>query len=302
MIKYRAFIQVVESGSITKAAKALGYSQPGISYMIDCLEKEMGFPLLVRSKDNVKPTKDGERVLYHCKQIVNSEDDLMETVRAISGLMDGTVFIASQNSMLVNIVPLILARFNESFSGVTVNLSELPFHAFAEVLQSGDVDLGFMSEAKIKGFKFFPLFYDPLCVIMHKNHPFARYEKIPASVLNGCDFILPTKGWDDTVQMVQDEYPFQANIRYEVASDTAGIALTAQNQGVYIMSNLQTSMLPPEVTHREFEEDICRTMGYTVKTLKNATPALTEFVRITESTVKEIVESESNLLRPITEK
>ena len=87
-----------------------------------------------------------------------------------------------------------------------------------------------------------------------------------------------------------------------MASDTAGIALTAQNQGVYIMSNLQTSLLPPEVTFREFEEDICRTMGYTVKTLKNATPALTEFVRITESTVKEIVRNESNLLRPIPEK
>ena len=115
MIKYRAFIQVVESGSITKAARVLGYSQPGISYMIDSLEKEMGFPLLIRSKDKVQPTKDGARVLYHCKQIVNSEDDLKETVRAINGLMDGTIFIASQNSMMVNIVPQIISRFSRSF-------------------------------------------------------------------------------------------------------------------------------------------------------------------------------------------
>ena len=53
MIKYRAFIQVVESGSITKAAKVLGYSQPGISYMIDSLEKEMGFPLLIYSDEKL---------------------------------------------------------------------------------------------------------------------------------------------------------------------------------------------------------------------------------------------------------
>ena len=299
MIKYRAFIQVIESGSITKAAKELGYSQPGISYMIDSLEKEMGFPLLIRSKDRVQPTKDGARVLYHCKQIVNSEDDLKETVRAINGLMDGTIYIASQNSMLISVVPSILSRFSSVYSAITVNLSELPFSAFPEEFRSGEIDLGFMSQAKIKGFEFHPLFEDPLCVIMHKDHPFARYKKIPISALNGCDFIRPIGGWDDTVQIVQKASPFQANVRYEVASDTAAISLTAENQGIYIMSNMQTLMLPPNVIFREFEENYCRVMGFTVKSLKNATPALAEFIRTTKTVVKEFVARESNLLRPI---
>lgn len=299
MIKYRAFIAVVETGSITKAAKALGYSQPGISYMIDTLEKEIGFPLLIRSKESVQPTKDGARILYHCKQIVNSEDDLKETAKAISGLMEGTLYIASQNSMLVNIVPHIISRFTSSFSGISVNLQELPFDAFPAQFQSGDIDMGFLSEKKIKGFEFHPLFKDPLCLIMHRDHPFARYSKISAEKLNGCDFIMPVSGWDDTVRMVHNQYPFSANIRYEVASDTAGIALTAENQGVYIMSNLQTSLLPDQVVYRPFEENYSRTMGYMVKTLKNATPALSEFVRTTEHVVKEIVAAESNLLLPV---
>ena len=299
MIKYRAFIAVVETGSITKAAKALGYSQPGISYMIDTLEKEIGFPLLIRSKESVQPTKDGARILYHCKQIVNSEDDLKETAKAINGLMEGTLYIASQNSMLVNVVPHIISRFTRSFSGISVNLQELPFDAFAPQFQSGDIDMGFMSERKLKGFEFHPLFKDPLCLIMHREHPFARYKKVPAGMLNGCDFIMPVTGWDDTVKMVQAQCPFQANIRYEVASDTAGIALTAENQGVYIMSNLQTSLLPGSVVYRPFEEDYFRIMGYMVKTLKNATPALSEFVKITEHVVKEYLSAESNLLLPV---
>lgn len=299
MIKYRAFIEVVETGSITKAAKNLGYSQPGISYMIDSLEKEIGFPLLIRSKDNVQPTKDGERILYHCKQIVNNEDDLLETAKAINGLMEGTLYVASQNSMLVNVVPRIISRFAKSFSGITVNLTELPFESFASQFKSGDIDMGFMSQMKLKGFEFHPLFRDPLCLIMHKDHPFARYEKIPAANLNGCDFIMPIAGWDDTVKMVLEKCPFTANIRYEVASDTAGIALTAENQGVYIMSNLQTSLLPEYVVYRPFEEDYSRTMGYMVKSIKNATPALMEFIKTTDHVVREFVEEESNLLAPV---
>jgi len=298
MIKYRAFIEVVETGSITKAAKKLGYSQPGISYMIDTLEKEIGFPLLVRSKDNVQPTKDGERILYHCKQIVNNEDDLLETAKAINGLMEGTIYIASQNSMLVNIVPHIISRFTKGFSGITVNLEELPYDSFDQYFQRGDIDMGFMSEKKLKGFEFHPLFKDPLCLIMHKDHPFTRYQKIPAANLNGCDFIMPMAGWDDTVKMVMENAPFTANIRYEVASDTAAIALTAENQGVYIMSNLQTSLLPKDVVFRPFKEDYFRTMGYMVKTIKNATPALSEFIKTTEHVVKEIVTQE-DLLLPI---
>lgn len=299
MIKYRAFIEVVETGSITKAAKKLGYSQPGISYMIDSLEKEIGFPLLIRGKDNVQPTKDGARILYHCKQIVNNEDDLLETAKAINGLMEGTIYLASQNSMLVNIVPHIISCFAKSFSGITVNLEELPFDSFSSYFQRGDIDMGFLSQMKLKGFEFHPLFKDPLCLIMHKDHPFARYERIPAANLNGCDFIMPISGWDDTVQMVMAKSPFTANIRFEVASDTAAIALTAENQGVYIMSNLQASLLPDNVVSRLFEEDYFRIMGYMVKTIKNATPALSEFIKTTEHVVAEFVEREETLLLPV---
>lgn len=64
------------------------------------------------------------------------------------------------------------------------------------------------------------------------------------------------------------------------------------------MSNLQTSTLPASVISREFEDNYCRTMGYTLKSLKNATPALAEFVRSAEKTVAEYVAAEHNLLMP----
>ena len=180
-----------------------------------------------------------------------------------------------------------------------MNLQELPFDAFPAQFQSGDIDMGFLSEKKIKGFEFHPLFKDPLCLIMHRDHPFARYSKISAENLNGCDFIMPVAGWDDTVRMVQNQYPFSANVRYEVASDTAAISLTAENQGVYIMSNLQASLLPENVVSRPFKEEYFRVMGYTVKTIKNATPALSEFIKTTEHVVAEYVAHEGNLLQPV---
>ena len=66
--KYMAFIKTVEYGSFTKAAKALSYSQPGISRMINDLEKEWKVSLLERSRLGVELTSDGMKILPYAKK------------------------------------------------------------------------------------------------------------------------------------------------------------------------------------------------------------------------------------------
>ena len=60
--KYRIFLQSVDSGSFSKVAEETGYTPSGIVHMMNTLESEMGFPLLVRSRRGVRLTPDGERV------------------------------------------------------------------------------------------------------------------------------------------------------------------------------------------------------------------------------------------------
>ena len=100
-IKYRAFIKSIEMNSISKAAEALGYSQPGISHMIESLEKEYGFPLLVRTRDSITPTENGKELLYYCRQIVQNEDALQDTISSINGMLSGTLRIGSFNGLLI---------------------------------------------------------------------------------------------------------------------------------------------------------------------------------------------------------
>lgn len=61
--KYMAFVKTIELGSFTKAAEALSYSQSAISRMIHDLEKEWKVSLLERSKNGVKLTSDGYKLL-----------------------------------------------------------------------------------------------------------------------------------------------------------------------------------------------------------------------------------------------
>ncbi|RZU51354.1 regulatory helix-turn-helix LysR family protein [Krasilnikovia cinnamomea] len=80
----RAFVATVEAGRMDRAAKALGYSQPAISYQINCLEQELGTRLFVRHPDGAQLTREGAMVL--------------PAARAVLSLVDGIRDAAAQQS------------------------------------------------------------------------------------------------------------------------------------------------------------------------------------------------------------
>lgn len=285
MIKYRAFIKVIETGNITKAAKELGYSQPGISHMINSLEKELGFQLLIRNRDFIQPTEDGKRILECCYKIINEENRLKETAQSINGVTSGTIRIGALNSMLVNFIPETVHEFSVKFPNIETIIHEFSVPELCEALQKGNIDIAFTTDDIPQGFEFLQLFEDPLCLAVHKNHPFAGYEIIPVSYLNGCDFIMPSPGWDELVTMIMKKHPFTPTTRHYVASDTVGISMVSASLGVFVISSLQKKLLSNDVVTVSFKEKITRKLGICVKSFKHVTPALSEFITVTHGMI-----------------
>lgn len=278
--KYQAFIRVAELGNITKAAKELGYSQPGVSHMLDALEDEFGFPLLVRSREAVIPTEEGKKLLYYCYQIVKNEALLQETAASVKGLTSGTLHIGALHSTLINFVPKIVRGFCNTYSNIEVHLHEHNIETMKEQLKNGRIDVAFTTDNVPKGFSFLPLFEDPICLIVHRDHPFAVYDKVPVSVLNGCDFIMPIPGWDDSVKSVQERAPFVPNIKHYTEGDTTGIHLAEENLGVFIIAKLEANLLPANVVAKELDGNFTRTIGICTKSFRHGSPAVKEFIRI----------------------
>lgn len=67
----RYFVEIVKSGSINQASKILYVAQPALSRTIASLERELGFPLLERSKHGVVPTTEGRTVYDDCLKILS---------------------------------------------------------------------------------------------------------------------------------------------------------------------------------------------------------------------------------------
>ena len=82
----RSFVTAVRAGSISRAATALGHTQPALSQQLRKLESAVGRPLLYRSPAGVSPTRAGEELLPYAERILSlSAQALTETGRALTG-------------------------------------------------------------------------------------------------------------------------------------------------------------------------------------------------------------------------
>jgi LysR family nitrogen assimilation transcriptional regulator len=87
----RYFVQVVEAGSISRAAALLHVTQPGLSKRIAELESALGAPLLRRGPGGVQPTEQGRALFIFAKRILQDIETLARELPAMSSEPVGTV-------------------------------------------------------------------------------------------------------------------------------------------------------------------------------------------------------------------
>lgn len=79
----RYFEAVARLGSINRAAKNMHISQPQLSHIIRNIEEEVGFALFMRTNQGSRLTREGERFLSHCTQILDEMDNLTHFINQV---------------------------------------------------------------------------------------------------------------------------------------------------------------------------------------------------------------------------
>jgi molybdenum-dependent DNA-binding transcriptional regulator ModE len=113
----RSFLTAVRAGSISRAAAALGNTQPALSQQLRKLERAVGRPLLNRSPSGVTPTRAGEELLPYAERILSlSAQALTEAGRALAGHCG----VGLLEDLAASHLPLALADLARLHPGVTL--------------------------------------------------------------------------------------------------------------------------------------------------------------------------------------
>ena len=120
--KYKALLAAVDMGSFSAAANKLGYTQSGLTHMMNALEDELGFSILQRGYFGVKLTPGGERIIPRIRELVNCEDALMNEINLVKSYGDNVIRVGAFSSLAGSILPAIVEKFNAEFPNVTLNI------------------------------------------------------------------------------------------------------------------------------------------------------------------------------------
>lgn len=138
--KYEAALAVVEMGSLKKAAESLGYTQTGVSYLINSLEEELGVELFVRNYGGTVLTAEGKLLLPYIRSVCNCENLLMNKVHEIKNLSSGLLRIGSFSSVHTNWLPAMVKEYQKHYPGVEVEMKCCDdYDRLEEMICSGEV-------------------------------------------------------------------------------------------------------------------------------------------------------------------
>lgn len=286
--KLEVLINAVDLGSITKAAKVMGFTQSGITKMIGSLEKEFGFPLLKRSRSGVVPSAEGERILPTIRAMLVHTDKLEKEISLIRQKKNSSIRVCAYTSMLMHWLPFIIKKFHEKLPDVAIEMSSCTLEGAYEKVESGEIDLAFASRQEYQGFEFVHLRDDPLLAIVPNSPEFTGLKVFPIKNYDNKDFIMPYYGFDKDIVRFFEHENVKPNIEPAYVDDPTVVFMVEHGMGISMLSELVMHGNKNDVISLPLLPAAHRELVICLKSLKNASPAVKVFVSSAVEAIDEI--------------
>jgi DNA-binding transcriptional LysR family regulator len=189
------FCKIVELGSFSKAAEALHLSQPTLTEHIKSLEDYLGVFVLDRLGREVLPTRAGE-ILYEYAQKMNDlNKEAEEEIKKFKGELKGELKVAASTIPGEYIVPGMLGRFREKFSGIHLSVMIEDTRRVITDILNNKIELGIVG-AKVEDQKleYYRFATDELILVAPNLAPWSEMRSITVERLKEIPMVLREEG------------------------------------------------------------------------------------------------------------
>lgn len=195
----RSFLVVAEELNFTKAAARLHLAQQALSAQIRQLEQELGVVLFDRTTRKVELTSAGRALLDKVPDALRQVDSALAGVKAETTSQLTLGLLATS---LLSFTPRLLRTFSAERPNVNVTIRNIPFNDPTGGVRDGQCDaalvwLPFTS----RDLACEALFPDERFAVLAADHPLARMDRIPATVLAQEPFV-----WVDDMDPVARDF------------------------------------------------------------------------------------------------
>jgi DNA-binding transcriptional LysR family regulator len=182
----KVFCDLAETESFTKAAQINAVTQSAVSQQISALERQFKSLLIERSKKKFRLTREGQVLYDYSKQIIQTYDSLHNKLAELKDIISGTIRVATIYSIGLHDLPPYIKRFMKSYPTVNIHVEYRRANQVYDDVLSNVVDLGLVAyPVKDSKLEIIPLRKEPLVLICHPQHPFAKQKAVKLKSLAG---------------------------------------------------------------------------------------------------------------------
>jgi molybdate transport repressor ModE-like protein len=239
---------IAETGSITGAARALGYSQPAISQHLQRAEARLSLPLVTRVGRSVRLTEAGQIVARHALTITSALDAASGELADLAGLRTGTVRLAAFPTASSTIVPRLFASLTKTHPGIQFSYVETEPPEAVALLREGSIDLAVTfsylhdpadpHKESANGLTVETLFNEEMVVVIPTNHPLAELPVVDVAALREEHWIAGCPRCRGHLMAVCEVAGFDPTISYETDNASAVVNIVANGLGVAMLPRL----------------------------------------------------------------
>ncbi len=191
-VQLRAFHHVAVSGGFSRAAAALGLTQPAISDQVRKLEEEYDVILFNRHKKQVSLTGAGQRLLEISRRMFEVEKQALELLSESRMLRSQSLRVVADSA---HHMLHILGRYRDRYPGVAMVVSAGNSEEVIAQLYDYEAEVGILGEIpRSRDFETIKLSSTPLIAFVSKDHPLGRRKSVTLAALCDQSMVLRERG------------------------------------------------------------------------------------------------------------
>jgi DNA-binding transcriptional LysR family regulator len=282
----KMFCDLAETESFTKAAQMSNVTQSAVSQQISSLERAFKSLLIERSKKKFRLTREGQVLYDYSKQIIQTYESLNSKLQELKDIISGTIRVATIYSIGLHDLPPYVKKFMKSYPTVNIHVEYRRANQVYEDVLSNTVDLGLVAyPVKDPKIEIIALRKEPLVLVCHPQHPFAKQKSVKLKALAGQKIIgfepdIPTRKALDKILKEHGveikhvmEFDNVETVKRAVEID-AGVSIVPMGTVAQEISKQTLVALPIE------DGDFYRPLAAIYKKQKVLSPAMKQFLGI----------------------
>ena len=245
----RYFIEVLEAGSLRKAADHLRIAQTALGRQVRLLESEFGKKLILRHSKGISPTPAGQRLQFYAHELLQSVDDIHRRMAGDEETLKGRGMLGVPTTIAQILYGAMAERLAYEQPEIEVGFVQGNAHSIWAGLEAEDIDLGILIDPERQdGYEYEILLEEQMYLLSRGDLPNATDGNISATEISHLPLIVyrrPT-GPRKVFDRAMSRFNVVPNIAYEIEAPLVAKELVSRGLAYAIVSTSDLTSIEPD--------------------------------------------------------